>query len=456
MRETVNAWLDSHRDELVNLLKKWVMIPSVKGEAEPGAPFGREVGRMMKTAAADLREMGFAVREFEGYACDASIGPDGPEDDPIAVLGHLDVVPAGDGWTLPPFGAVEQDGKIFGRGTNDDKGPALCAALAMQAIRETGVPLKRGIRLILGGDEESGWEDMDYYARNVGLPDNGFSPDANFPLINTEKGMLMLALRGEKTESGLRILELASGERPNVIPGECKALVAGGEETAEKVRALAAEWQLPYRAETTEKGVMITAEGIPGHSAHPDGRRNANGMMLKMLKALGAEGAIAVLAEKVGMESDGKTLGVAGRDEVSGPLTCNLGILRLEENGWYATLDFRCPITADLKAIRKTVTGQLAGWTAGTIKETQPHHVPPESELVRELLAAYEEETGWKGEAMATGGGTYAKVMKQGVAFGALFPDEEELAHQANEYESIDRLMLAAKIYANALMRLCV
>ena len=451
MNEQVSRLIDSYRDEFVSTLQAWIRVPSIKGEAAPGAPFGPEVRRMLDQAMETGRKLGFAPRDVDGYACDLVL-EGGPEE--IGVLGHLDVVPVGDGWTRPPFEGVVEDDKIYGRGTNDDKGPALASLFAMRAIREAGIPLRKSIRLILGCDEESGWEDMAYYAAHAQMPEIGFSPDASFPLINTEKGMIHLALRAPAAETGLRVLKMATGERLNVIPGESRALVAGGKEVAERVAAYAAETGLPFTAEVTAEGVWITAEGIPGHSAYPEGRRNAIGMMLRLLRALGAEGAIATLAEAVGTESDGRSLGCACADDISGALTCNMGILRLEDGAWYGTLDFRCPVTADLEALERAAEAHLPGVAVEVLEKKPPHHVPADSELVRSLLAAYEEETGWKGEAMSTGGGTYAKVLRQGVAFGALFPDEEDLAHQANEYERIDRLMLAMKIYANALIRL--
>ncbi|MCR5566072.1 MAG: dipeptidase PepV [Clostridiales bacterium] len=451
MKQRVYELIDSYREQYVETLQRWIRIPSVKGEAEDGAPFGREVRRMLDTALADAKALGFDVREFDGYACDVTLG--GAEEK-IAVLGHLDVVPVGDGWTKPPFDALIENGRIYGRGTNDDKGPALAALFAMKAIRDAGIPLKKGIRLILGCDEESGWEDMAYYGAHEQIPDVGFSPDASFPLINTEKGMLGLELRAPAAEGGLKILEFATGDRVNVIPGECRALVEGNADTAARVKAYAERTGLPYTAETTDRGVLITATGIPGHSAYPEGKRNAIGMMLLLLKELGAEGPVATLAEAVGLESDGKSLGCACRDEVSEGLTCNMGILRLENGAWYGTLDMRCPVTADQEKLRDSAVARLPGFSVETATMKPPHHVPAESELVTNLLAAYEEETGLKGKPMSTGGGTYAKVLKQGVAFGALFPDEEDLAHQADEYEEIDRLMLAMKIYANALIRL--
>lgn len=451
MEQKLISLIESYREAYTEMLQRWIRVPSIKDTAEPGAPFGREIRNMLDTAMADARSMGFEVRDFDGYACDITLGT---AEEKIAVLGHLDVVPVGDGWTRPPFDALIENGRIYGRGTNDDKGPALASLFAMKAIQEAGIPLKRSIRLILGCDEESGWEDMEYYGAHEKIPDIGFSPDANFPLINTEKGMLGLILTAQAAETGLKILEMNTGDRVNVIPGECRALVEGGQEIAERTEAYAKKTGLPYSAEVTEKGVWLTATGIPGHSAYPEGKRNAIGMMLLLLKELGAEGMIATLAEAVGMESDGKSLGCACRDEVSDGLTCNMGILRLENGSWFGTLDMRCPITADLEKLRDAAVAHLPGTEVKTTTIKPPHHVPADSELVTKLLASYEEETGLKGEPMSTGGGTYAKVLKQGVAFGALFPDEEDLAHQADEYEEIDRLMLAMKIYANALIRL--
>lgn len=453
--QEINRLIDSYREELVSTLQRWVRQPSIKGEPEEGAPFGRDIRKMLDLAMDTCRGMGFAVRNIDGYACDATLGePKDPKTDTIAVLGHLDVVPTGDGWLRDPFGAEVEDGKIYGRGTNDDKGPVLASLFAMKAIKEAGIKLRKNIRLIMGCDEECDWQCVEYYAAHTEMPEVGFSPDAGFPLINTEKGMLDFELRFPAPEKGLRVLKMSTGERPNVIAGESEALLEGGEELADRVREFAKWTGLEYTAETTPEGVLVRAKGIPGHSAYPEGRRNAIGMMLQLFKELGAEGGLKLLAEKVGGETDGRSLECACEDEVSGCLTNNMGILRLEEGEWYATLDFRCPVKADQEKLIENVKRNLEGIQVTVDKLKPPHHVPADSELVKALLAAYEEESGLTGEAMATGGGTYAKVLGQGVAFGALFPGEEELAHMANEYQNIDNLILAAKIYANALLRL--
>lgn len=445
--------IDSYRDEFVAQLARWIQIPSVKDEPAPGAPFGTEVRRMLDVAIADMEAMGFPTRNFDGYACDATLA--GKSEEAVAVLGHLDVVPAGDGWQVDPFGAVLEGDKMFGRGTSDDKGPSLCALYAMKAIKEAGIPLKKSIRMILGCDEESGWEDMAYYAAHADMPEVGFSPDASFPLINTEKSMIQMILNAPASAQGLQVKEIWSGERLNVIPGESRALLEGGEELAEKVAAYAAKTGLPYTAEVTADGVWVTAEGIPGHSAYPEGRRNAIGMMLLLLRELGVEGPFKTLADVVGMEHSGASLGCAYSDDLSGSLTCNMGILHLENGVVTATLDMRVPITADLNVLMDNALAKLPGFTVASAETKEPHHVPEDSELVTCLLNAYTEETGTPAKPKFTGGGTYAKVLKQGVAFGASFPDDEDLAHQAGEYVLISKMLLATKIYANALVRLC-
>ena len=453
MNSSVLSLIDSYRDEFTSVLSRWIQTPSIKGTPEEGAPFGRDVRTMLDLALATAEEMGFVTRNIDGYAGDATLGDNSLEK--IAVLGHLDVVPIGDGWTFPPFGAEIVGNRMYGRGTIDDKGPSLAAMFAMKAIKESGIPLRRAIRLILGCDEESDWDDMAYYCTHATMPDLGFSPDASFPLINTEKGMLHIFAHAPLSADGLQVLEMMTGERMNVIPGESTALLQGGASLAEKVLAYAEKTGLPYTAECTDKGVLVKALGIPGHSAYPEGRRNAIGMMLLLFRELGVTGPLKTLADVYGMESDGTSLGIACKDDLSGALTCNMGILHIVKGEVHTTFDCRVPVTADLESLKKTALARLPGFIIDECGTKGPHHVPQESELVTALLHAYEEVTGLPGKAESTGGGTYAKVLKQGVAFGAAFPDEEDLCHQANEFVNLDNMILAAKVYAEALLRLC-
>lgn len=447
--------IDGLREEMTQTLTRWIRIPSVKGAPEPGAPFGPEVRRALDTALADAKAMGFETRNFDGYAGDVRMGPLGVE--PLAILAHLDVVPAGDGWQVDPFGAEIDGDRMYGRGTSDDKGPAVAALYAMYALKKAGMPLKREVRLILGCDEESGWECMKYYTAHCDMPKTGFSPDASYPVINTEKGLLHLSLRGAYATDGLKVKEINVGERCNVVPGLATALVEGDAAFCGKVNHLAADMHIQVEAEPKQDGlVQLTSTGVLGHAAYPEAAKNALGQLLIMLRALGVTGALRTIASQVGMEYDGLGLGVRCQDETSGSLTCNLGILRYNEaDGLYATLDIRYPILCDHRALTASVKAALGGEIEVTVDEQKdPHHVAPNSKLVTALLDAYHEVTDRPRECIATGGGTYARVLEEGVAFGSVFPDDEELAHQAGEYLSLDGLMLNMRIFARAIEKL--
>lgn len=450
----MNQIIDGFKQEMLDTLSRWINVPSVKGEEAPGAPFGVEVRRALDVALADAEAMGFSVRNFDGYAGDVRMGPEGVE--PLAILAHVDVVPAGDGWSTDPFQAVVKDGRIYGRGTSDDKGPAVAALYAMYALKKAGVPLTREIRLILGCDEESGWGCMHHYLEHCDMPKVGFSPDANFPVINTEKGMLHLSVRGAYHKGGL-VKEISVGERCNVVPGSAVATVYGDEALCARAESFAREQGYDLKAQAQADGTaLLTVTGMPGHAAFPEGAKNALGQLLVVLKALGAEGSLAVLAERVGAEYDGLSLGIRCKDETSGPLTCNLGILRYnEQDGLYATLDIRYPILCDHKALTRCIEAALAPEVSVTVdSQKDPHHVSPHSKLVKDLLDAYHEVTGLPREAVATGGGTYARVLEEGVAFGSVFPGEEELAHQADEYMPVDSLVKNVQIFVYALQKL--
>lgn len=453
--DNLNTIIESLREEMTETLARWIRIPSVKDEPAPGAPFGAEVRKSLDAALQDAEKMGFAVRNFDGYAGDVRMGPEGVN--PLAILAHLDVVPTGDGWQQDPFGAEIIDGKMYGRGTSDDKGPAVAALYAMYAYQQAGLPLNREVRLILGCDEESGWDCMRYYAEHCDMPRTGFSPDANFPVINTEKGMLHLSLKGAYCADGLKVKQFNVGERCNVVPGMASALVEGDEELCEKANQAAASLGLEVKAEMENGLVKIESTGIPGHAAFPEITRNAIGQLLLVLKELGAQGSLLTLANCVGMEYDGKGLAIKCEDAVSGPLTCNMGIIRYsKEEGLYATLDIRYPILCDHKALTASIVAALAPEVTVTVDtQKDPHHVAANSKLVTALMESYAEVTGdTESQPMAIGGGTYAKVLEEGVAFGSLFPGEEELAHQAGEYISLDSLVNNLYIFVKAIEKL--
>jgi len=463
MYEKLDAALEALRSDVIDTLSKWIKIPSEKQAACENAPFGQPIRDMLDTALADAARLGLKTRDFDGYAGDAEIG-EGEE--VMGILAHLDVVPAGDGWVQDPFGAEIINGKMYGRGTSDDKGPAVAALFAMKAVLDAGIPLKRRVRLILGCDEESGWECMNYYAAHEKMPDFGFSPDASYPVINTEKGIEGMNLRASFTgeeNAKYPLYSASAGQRANVIPGLATAEI--GCEDYEELKAalekICAEKNLDVKCEKLENGhVRLISTGVTGHAAMPHLGKNAAGQLLVAMSALGVGGGcrsfIDCLAEKIGMESNGASMGISGSDAISGALTLNLGILRITPESGCATLNIRYPVLFDYQQIAKIMqmTVKEAGISVEDVGCTPPLHVPASTFIVSNLLKVYHDVTGLDAYTIAIGGGTYSRAMDNCVAFGASFPDDEDLAHIAGECVELDKLMLSARIFAHAIVNM--
>ena len=268
----LDAALDALREDMIDTLARWIRIPSVRAErSAENAPFGAEVRRALDTAMADIARLGMTPRDVDGYCCDAEIGEG---DETIAVLAHLDVVPEGDGWTHDPYGAEIVDGRLIGRGTSDDKGPGVAALFAMKAVLDAGIPLRRRCRLILGCDEECGMQDLEYYEKKIGLPAKGFSPDANFPLINTEKGIMTMTLHAPVTDA--RLVSIACGTRSNVVPGTATAILAGDWREAAAEAFDVEDEDCAIETELTADGATrVGVTGVPAHASTPNKGKNA-------------------------------------------------------------------------------------------------------------------------------------------------------------------------------------
>ena len=461
----IDARVAELRDELIRDIQKWVAVPSVQSEALEGKPFGENNARMLDLALETARNYGFETRNIDYYAGDISMGSG---EQTMGMLAHLDVVPAGEGWTHDPFGGEIDDGRIFGRGTIDDKGPALCALYAMRAVRDAGVPLKDGVRLILGCDEETGMSDMRYYASKVKMPDYGFSPDASFPLINIEKGGLNVELKysgAGEADAEIPVYEIYAGERPNVVPAFAKAIVGvekvSVDALAAKIAAHAANVNQKLAVRDLGDGrAEVTAEGVLSHGSLPEQGVNAASVLMIALDAIGAgggaKGALKLMVGTVGMEPDGKSLGIKCEDELSHNLSCNLGIVRWDGENLSATLDIRFPLCTNEEELMRKIAATVApyGAQACNLGGHVPLHVPAEHKIVRGLLKVYNELTGENAKPLAIGGGTYSRMMPNTVAFGVVFPDQEDCCHVADEHIVIDRMMEATRIYAHAIAEL--
>ncbi|MDD2503613.1 MAG: dipeptidase PepV [Clostridia bacterium] len=462
----LNEFIDASRDDIISSVQDIVRIPSVKEQEMPGKPFGEEIDKALNNTLALAEKLGFQVKNIDGYAGHAGFG-EGQET--MGILGHLDVVPEGSGWTYPPYEARIVDGKIYGRGTIDDKGPVIGALYAMKAVMESGFRMKRRVRLIFGTDEESGWKDMELYFQREAMPDFGITPDGSYPIINVEKGILTFKLKKSFPASdcpAVKIKSLSGGHRPNMVPDECSCCFSPSGDQDKILAHLHSMQQFTdyeLRAGFCEdKGIEVTAKGVSAHGSTPDKGRNAIAHMLAFLCTLGLgssemEQFLLFLNNQIGTDTTGTGLNLNLDDELSGKLSLNLGMIFLDEAQGEAVINIRYPVSFSYWQITDNITKALEG--TGVEVEFEGHqpplHVPEEGFLIETLKQVYTEQTGQTATVMAIGGGTYARAIKNAVAFGAQFPGRPEVFHEKDEYISIEDLILHTKIYAHAIAALC-
>lgn len=453
---TLHQQIDSHADELVRSLQGCIQIPSVYADDGSGCPYGENVDRCLSYMLELAERMGFAVHNMDGQVgwCEYGQG-----EEMVAVLGHLDVVPEGDGWTVPPYEGRVTDGKIYGRGSMDDKGPTMAALYALLALKETGAALKRRIRLIFGLNEETGSADMKYYLAHGGeAPVMGITPDGEYPVINGEKGLMTETFSKPLQQTGeIRLVEIQGGSAHNIVPAQCFARLSCSSAQAAEIAAMTAE-KITCTAEPG--GVRVEAQGVSAHGGTPGEGENAIGRLMLFLNRLPLEGdlkeAVALLAEKLGMETDGKSLGIALRDEVSGELTMNLGVIRGDSGSMEVKLNYRYPVTHTFDECGPIVRAAFegAGFRQTFLQHKERIYMAPDSLLVQKLMKVYTGYTGRDDKPKCIGGGTYAKMMPNTLAFGPIFPGDEVREHKPDEYMEIDRLLDNAKILASAMQEL--
>lgn len=444
-----------YRQAMADAIVRLCRIPSVKAPAELGAPFGAANAAVLADFLQLGRELGFKAVDLDGYCGYLEWGSEGPI---TAILGHLDVVPAIDGWTHDPFTPLVTEDRIVARGTADDKGPVVAALFALKALKDEGfVPAGR-IRLIVGLDEESGSDCMAHYVQVAELPAQGFTPDASFPVIYAEKGIAHLVLSGQpighETKStptatatpaaDLRLISAEAGQRANMVPAKCELT-----------------WQ-----DASGKLIRETFTGKAAHASTPWEGENA---ILKALRQCSSQvdpdSFIAACATLLGAHQDeaspageawrGGGLEIRGEDH-SGPLTVNPGILHVDALTAQLTLDIRYPATWSFDQLFRDLQRVTA--PHGLAISVQHHQAPlvndPEAPLVQRLMRVYNAVCGDTARAIAIGGGTYARTMPNIVAFGPSFADDPDVCHQVDEYITFDKLLASAAVYREALREL--
>ncbi|GAP15710.1 dipeptidase, putative [Longilinea arvoryzae] len=463
LQERVNQYFENKESTFVDAISRLIAVKSVQEKPLPGMPFGKGPADALALALNMANELGFSTANFDNYVGTVNLSD---RETRLGMLCHLDVVGEGIGWSTPPYEAVLKDGMLYGRGSSDNKGPAVAALFALKAVKDLGIPLQYNARLILGTDEETASSDIVYYFERQPAPRFVFSPDGAFPVTNTEKGGLKTTFtkNWSVSEALPRVTAVKGGAIINVIPQQAEAWVEGMsvaelQPICEGVaKTTGAEFNI-----TRENGsVRILAVGKGGHAAMPEKSNNALTALLTLLSALPlaeSESAQAIRElNRLFPHGDyyGKAIGIAQSDEISGPLTLSFDIYEQTLTGFSGRFDSRTPLCATRENSLDVVAQRFAGLgIALESKVTAPHHTSCDSPFIQTLLKTYEQYTGRKGFCESTGGGTYVHHIDGGVAFGAMMPGFESKMHGADEHASIADLVTASKVFTQVIADVC-
>ncbi|MBZ2175940.1 dipeptidase PepV [Schnuerera sp. xch1] len=461
-----NELIENYKEDIIKSTQDIIKIKSVQGESKPNMPFGEGPYKALNFSLDLSKKMGFGIKNIDNYAGHAEIG-DGEET--VGILVHLDVVPEGDGWTYPPYEAEIHDDRIYGRGTTDDKGPAIACLYAMKALKESKIDLNRKIKIIFGTNEESGWGGIKHYFKHEKAPDMAFTPDADFPVIYGEKGIIVFDLvkkLNSNTCNNLVIESIRGGNAANMVPDYCEAIlkVEDVSQIEEKLDNFIKNTKYPLSMERDGKDkVKLYARGISAHGSTPEKGKNAISYLMAFLGKL-LEGEcdicefINMYNDRIGFRHNGESIGCSLEDDISGKLNFNPGVIKADQNEIRLSINVRYPIKSSAKEVYDGIRDNLKETGIELIESSsdmKPLYVPKDNFLVEKLMKVYREQTkDVESVPIAIGGGTYARSMENAVAFGPVFPGQKELAHQKDEYISIEHLMRLTKIYAHALYEL--
>lgn len=469
--------LESYREDILKTLRELIAFPSVSLDSVKSADgklmrYGRAVQDAYEYMLKLGEELGFDTFDADGYGGHIQFNADESIENPetLGIVGHLDVVPEGIGWNTDPYKLETKDGYLYGRGVADDKGPLLACLFIMKAMKEAGIKPKKNIRLIMGLDEEKSMAGMLKYVEIAGQPDMGFTPDAEFPLINGEKGILTFDLAQKLTrqtnKEGVRLTKLEAGTASNAVPAQAKAVIAADDALYQHVKDALAQYvvETGYEISAKKQGssLVIEAKGVAAHGACPELGLNAVSILMGFLGRLQFSNEelndfIAFYNDHLGFDVAGERMGCEMKDEVS-KLTLNVGIASITEDLATLTVNIRYPVTKTsdevFEGIQKTLEGSKIGIVKGN--DIEPLYIDASSPMVKTMLDVYRQETGdADAKPIVIGGGTYAKAVNNTIAFGALFPGEFDTMHQANERKSLENFFKMTRIYAKTIYALC-
>ena len=453
----------NHKEDLLKDLFELLSVRSILGtDITEETPFGSGPREALDLILSFGERDGYKTKLVENKAGHIEVGQG---DELFGILGHVDVVPVVEAdWISHPFKPEIRDGKIFARGSLDDKGPTMAAYYAVKLLDKLGVKWNKRVRVIIGSDEETGFRCVEAYFKHEEQPASGFTPDAMFPLVYAEKARATfdhkLKFVDEDGDYNYKLVRFNGGQVLNMVIASAKAeLVGEVSDIKEKFENFLVKEKLEGEV-TVEDTIKLTLKGKAAHGSTPQYGINGATKLAEFLSTLGLDNNgknfVDYIVEKLANDPFGEKLGIDYSDDEMGEATYNYGILDydLEKKVGIVSTDCRHPMKFDLVARLNGVKVDNVDIEVTSTKEA--HYVPKDDELVTTLMDVYRKHTGdTKNDAFVLGGGTYARCLKKGVAFGLLFPGKEDTMHQANEYLEVEDLLLATAIYAEGIYKLC-
>lgn len=448
----------NYQEDIIHDLAELVAIPSVRSEAVEGMPFGKAPAEALNRILSMAENMGFATKNVGNYAGHAEYG-EGSE--VAAVVAHMDIVPAGEGWDTDPFTLTKEGNLYYGRGTADDKGAAIVALYCLKALKDENIKPKRRLRVIFGAGEETASDDLEMYLKSEQMPVMAFTPDSEYGICNREKGILRLTVSSKQHSSAV-VREFTAGTVVNAVPAKAKAVVMCTDDVYDRIQKAASHMEGDFSFLKTEDGTEITSVGKASHAMQPQEGFNAATHLMKLLGEVFSEeelgGLISFVNRSIGTELHGESLGVYLDDKESGPLTLNLGLTGIYDSSASIGIDIRYPVTAKGKDIFAAIAESALQYGLETTlnQDNKPLFLPESSPFISLLQDAFAAVTGKPADVYATGGGTYARAFEgRAVAFGPFFADEpDRRLHNTNENIDIDRFMVHAQVCLEAMYRM--
>ncbi len=437
-----------HKNLIIDRTKDILKIPSVLKEFDPSSetPFGVDINKALHFMLDLAKKDGFVTKNIKNYAAHIEYGS-GKEI--LGILCHLDVVPVGDNWTHPPFSPIIKKDRLYARGSSDDKGPTMAAYFALKFLKDLGFEMNKRVRIIIGVDEETEWRGIGEYFKTEEMPEIGFAPDASFPLIYGEKGILSFDISGKTNDE--KLLTFKAGDRYNVVPdyAECTLAVDLKEEFTKYLSFNG------LKGEVKEDKYIV--HGKRAHAMQPNLGINAAFILAEFLNEYIENDFIKYICEYLTFDHLGEKLNINHHDKEMKDFTMNPAVYDYQDQEFTIGVNCRYPKGWDKDSGFINIEASVIGrrFKFKVISDSPVHYVDKEDDLVKTLHQAYIKYTGDdKTPLLTIGGGTYSRALKKAVAFGASMPGRKDVAHQIDEYIYIDDLLKATAIYMESIYQL--